>query len=133
MWLRILMALVLLVICSPLSAQTKWYKFDKGFIQSHFGSDGSAIGSLKVSAMHPAKNVHTVSCGGNDGELHIGIAESDLGSASNGHPVSAFAADDDSGFGIVAEPPNMKAASPYVTKIEGADGDAAAFYGYFRV
>jgi hypothetical protein len=111
------------------SAQTKWYKFDKAFIQSHYGADGSAIGLVKVSAMHPAKSAHSVNCGGNDGELHIGVAEEELGR----HPVSAFAKDSDSKFGIVAEPPNVKRGTPFFTQVEAADGDPAAFYGYFRV
>jgi hypothetical protein len=128
MRIRILVTIVIFVSGAPIHAQTKWYKFDKGFIQSHYGTDGSAIGVLKVSAIHPAKNAHSISCGGNDGELHIGIAETDLGG-----PVSSFAQGGDSGFGMVAEPPNVKNGSPFHTQIEDADGSAAAFYGYFRV
>jgi hypothetical protein len=69
-------------------------------------SDGSAFGVLKASAVHPATNVHKIDCGGDDGELHIRIAESGLGNGST--PVSAFAQQNDSQFGIVAEPPNVK-------------------------
>lgn len=122
------LSVIALFICGPTHAQTKWYKFDKKFIQSHYGADGSPVGTLKVSAIHPAKNPHTISCGGNDGELHIGIAEAALGST-----VSAFAQDTDSGFGIVAEPPNVKSGSPLHSQLEAADGSPAAFYGYFRV
>jgi hypothetical protein len=90
---------------------------------------GSAIGVLKVSAMHPAKNAHSIDCGGNDGELHIGIAEGDLGP----RPASSLAQGGDSGFGIVAEPPNVKRGTPFLQAVEDADGSPAAFYGYFRV
>ncbi len=127
---RMLVTLVLLGTSTPLPAQTKWYKFDKNFIQSHYGSDGSAIGSLKVSAMHPATSVHSISCGGNDGELHVGIGVPDLGSASGGSPVPGPAS---SGFGIVAEPPNVKSGTQFFQRVESAEGSSASFYGYFRV
>jgi hypothetical protein len=128
-----LFAVVLFLCVGSTPAQTiKWYKFDKTFIQSQYGKDGSAIGVLKVSAMHPAKSVHSISCGGNDGELHIGIAESELIPLAGHRPASAFAEDSDSGFGVVAGPPNVKRGSLF-TKIEDADGEPAAFYGYFRV
>lgn len=71
MRLRILASLMILAGSAPVHAQIKWYKFDKGFIQSHYQSDGSSMGSLAVSAMHPAKNVHSISCGGNDGSITL--------------------------------------------------------------
>jgi hypothetical protein len=128
----LLAAVFFLCVASTPGQTLIWYKFDKAFIQTQYGNDGSAIGVLKVSAMHPAKSIHSTSCGGNDGELHIGIAESELTALAGGRPVSAFAKDTDSGFGVVAEPPNVKR-GPLLTKIEEADGEPAAFYGYFRV
>ena len=128
MRLRIMASLMILAGSVPAHAQTKWYKFDKSFIQSHYQSDGSAIGILKVSAIHPAKNPHPISCGGDDGELHIGIAEADLGG-----PVSFPAQSGNGGFGVVAEPPNVTNGSPFHTHIEDANGSAATFFGYFRV
>lgn len=107
----------------------KWYRFNKAFIQQHYGADGSAIGTLTVTVMHPAKNSHPISCGGADGELHIGIPEAGVART----PVSAFATDSDSGFGMVAEPPNVKAGTPFLTQVEASDGSAGAFYGYFRL
>lgn len=62
-------------------AQTKWYKFDKAFINSHYGPH-SAIGTLRAQESHPAKNAHTVSCGGEDGELHMGIPENAIVTSS---------------------------------------------------
>lgn len=107
----------------------KWYRFSKAFIQQHYQQDGSAIGTLKASEIHPAKNPHPISCGGDDGELHIGIPESALGRV----PVSAFGSQSDSDFGMVAEPPNVKKGSQFLSQVESADGSAGAFYGYFRL
>lgn len=128
MLLRIATALIILVGSAPAHAQVKWYKFDKRFIEAHYAADGSAIGAIKVLAMHPAKNVHEIACGGNDGELHIGVAGRDLGP----RPVSSFSQDADSGFGMVAEPPNVKTGA-FLQQVENADGRPATFYGYFRV
>jgi hypothetical protein len=50
-----------------------WYRFDKDFISSNYSD--SAIGNLSAKRFHPAKTVHSISCGGNDGELHISIFE----------------------------------------------------------
>jgi hypothetical protein len=107
----------------------KWYRFNKAFIQQHYAEDTSAIGTLRVTQMHPAKNPHSISCGGNDGELHIGIPEAGIARM----PISAFAKDSDSGFGMVAEPPNVKAGSPFFNQVEASDGSTGAFYGYFRL
>jgi hypothetical protein len=117
-----------LFLSSPILAQVKWYKFSKQFVQQHFGQDGSAIGSIRVTEMHAAKNVHPIDCGGNDGELHIGVP----GAAIASVPVSALAADGNNGFGMVAEPPNVKRGSSFFNNVESADGKAGAFYGYFR-
>jgi hypothetical protein len=114
------------------TAQTKWYKFNKAFINGHYPND-SAIGQLQAKTVAPAKNVHTVSCGGNDGELHIGIEGADvLGpGAADGQPFSAPANDSNSDFGLVAEPVNLTA----TTKKSAAalDGEAATFEGYYRL
>lgn len=130
----IILALVMTVVPTLAHGQNgakpiKWYKFDKSFIQQHYAQDGSAIGSLSASVMHPAKNPHPISCGGADGELHIGIPESGISQT----PVSAFAMDRDSGFGMVAEPPNVKQGTPFFNQVEAADGSAGAFFGYFRL
>lgn len=103
----------------------KWYRFNKEFIQRHYQPDRSAIGTLKASEIHPAKNPHPISCGGDDGELHIGIPESALG----GVPVSAFGSQSDSDFGLVAEPPNVKNGTSFLSQVEGADGSAGLSMG----
>jgi hypothetical protein len=129
------MKIRLLLAVSLLSASTfgqvKWYKFDKHFIEQHYQQDGSAFGTLKASVVHPAKNVHPIDCGGNDGELHIGIAESGLGNGSI--PISAFAQENNSQFGIVAEPPNVKRGTSFFTNVEATEGKPAFFFGYFRL
>jgi hypothetical protein len=129
--MKTLSALCIVAVASVTShAQLKWYKFDKRFIETHYSYDGGAIGSLVASSMHPAKNPHALDCGGNDGELHIGIDEASL---RNGPiPVSSLANQADSGFGMVAEPPNVKR-STFFNAIENADGQRGAFFGYFRL
>jgi hypothetical protein len=128
---RASLVFLLLAVTGSACAQIKWYKFDKRFIEQHYAQDGSAIGQLKASAVHPAKNPHGVDCGGNDGEIHIGISEDALGNASL--PISAFADDADSGFGIVAEPPNVKRGTLFLSRVEATEGNPAAFFGYFRL
>lgn len=109
------------------SAQTKVYRFSKAFITSHY-VQGNPIGTLAASASSPAKNVHPTSCGGNDGELHIGLAPEAVdnqGSAISGP------ADSSEQFGIVAEPPNVTATLK--NTIESVKGEPIQFGGYFRV
>jgi hypothetical protein len=112
-------------------AQTKWYKFDKKFIENNFPVD-SAIGELHAKESHPAGSVHAVSCGGKDGELHVGIPTgSILRANSSGLPVSALANSSDSDFGIVAEPPNATGAIR--NKLAGVQNQEIVFHGYYRV
>ena len=58
--------LFLVLIAFQLSAapQRKWFKFKKSFVEQNFFPD-SALGELVVSSIHPAKQVHSISCGGN--------------------------------------------------------------------
>ena len=86
---RVLLVLTVTCLAFTTSAQTTWYKFSKDFINSHYPND-SAIGKLEATTVAPAKNVHAISCGGNDGELHIGIDRADvLGPGADGQPFSA--------------------------------------------
>ncbi len=66
---------LLLGLSAPAPAQTKAYRFSKTFITAHY-TQGNPIGILAASASSPAKNVHPISCGGKDGELHIGVPAS---------------------------------------------------------
>jgi hypothetical protein len=125
--------LFFVLIACQLSAapQLKWFKFKKSFVEQNFFPD-SALGELVVSAIHPAKQVHQISCGGEDGELHIGIAGTDIERAgTSGQPVSSHAEEADSHFGIVAEPPN--ASSSLAGILAANAGEEFRFFGYFRV
>ena len=64
--------LFVIAVAIESAAQTKWYRFSKAFIATHYPT-GGAIGTLEANGSSPAKNVHTISCSGNDGELHIGV------------------------------------------------------------
>jgi hypothetical protein len=128
---RIFLVVFVLVVASPLrcGAQTKWYKFDKNFVDQTFPKD-SAIGVLRVNAAHPASQVHPISCGGNDGELHIGVAAKDVMGVSVNQAVSG-PANSSEAFGIVAEPPNASAS--LLARMHAVEGTPIAFFGYFRV
>jgi len=129
--LAVISNFTLLLLATSALAQGRWYIFDKQFIAKNFPQD-SAFGELHSSKAIPAANPHSTSCGGNDGELHIGIpAESILGGNSKGLPISAPADQSDKGFGIVAEPPNAtKALQKMIASLQGKD---IAFQGYWRV
>jgi hypothetical protein len=129
---RLLVLCVALAVAgaTSLSAQTQWFKFSKTFIDSHFPAD-SAIGELKASAVAPAKTVHPVSCGGNDGELHIGIEGKDIEGASADQPFSAPVDQASGDFGVVAEPVNLSASTRKAAA--ALAGNPASFTGYYRL
>jgi hypothetical protein len=85
----------LLFLTNTTFAQTKWYKFSKTFISSHYVA-GNPVGVLAASSSAPAKSVHPISCGGKDGELHIGVEGSAIDGSDSANPVSgpADASDD---------------------------------------
>ncbi len=128
---RVLLVLTVTCLAFTTSAQTTWYKFSKDFINSHYPND-CAIGKLEAKTVAPAKNVHAISCGGNDGELHIGIERADVvGPGADGQPFSAPADADGSDFGVVAEPVNL--ASSTKSSVGVLDGEASTFEGYYRL
>jgi hypothetical protein len=118
---------LLLGLPAPALAQTKVYRFSKTFISSHY-TQGNPIGILAASASSPAKNIHPTSCGGNDGELHIGVPAN---AVDNQGVAISGPADASEQFGIVAEPPNI-AANTKAT-IDSMKGQPIQFGGYFRV
>jgi len=127
---KIAIALVVIGISIAASSQTKWYRFSKGFIKSHYGT-GSAIGALEANASAPAKAVHRIECGGNDGELHIGVEASSILQEGDGSDSISGPADGSEEFGVVAEPPNVSPAAN--TQIQNISGKPVRFAGYFRV
>jgi hypothetical protein len=129
--------MVALVLCAmaQLAAQAGkspsliWFKFSKDFISRHYATD-SALGELVTTDPKPAKTVHPSTCGGHDGEIHIGIFSDSLTDNPKGIPNSSLATDDVE-FGIVAEPVNLTpATAKLVQKINGKE---TTFTGYFRV
>jgi hypothetical protein len=84
-----------------------FYRFDKTFISNNYSD--SAIGNLTVNQFHPAGNVHSTSCGGNDGELHIGFRLPEVGLPPNQMPLTAPPSGTDANWGAVAELPNASA------------------------
>jgi len=103
----LLSLLAFFCVSSGTFAQTKWYKFEKDFIARHYASD-SAFGELRVTQFRSAQNKHTVSCGGNDGELHLGVLETAvIRQGEGGGPISAPAGGAAGDFGLVVEPPNV--------------------------
>ena len=133
---RLLLGLSVFVIGASAFAQTsspaaKWYKFSKVFVSEHYSSD-SAVGQLEATAVFPNKSVHKITCGGEDGELHMGIAgEAIKWSHPQGIPFSAIATDNDSQFGIVAEPVNLTSTTNNAA--QALSGKGTTFTGYFRL
>src|ERR1700680_4347065 len=126
---RLILVICIFALSLTSAGQTTWYKFSKEFINSHYPKD-SAVGELATSAVSPAKTVHTITCGGNDGELHIGIAAGDITNGGS-PPISAPDAQGKSDFGIVAEPVNLTAATKKAA--QALNGEAVSFKGYYRV
>lgn len=117
---------LLLFLSAPALAQTKWYRFSKAFIRSHYAA-GNPIGTLAAHASSPGP-VHSVSCGGNDGEVHIGVEGAAID--NQGIPFSG-PADGSEEFGLVAEPPNV---TPSLKNtVDSLSGQPIQFAGYFRV
>lgn len=108
-----------------------WYKFSKKFIGDHYSND-SAIGMVSAVNWKAAQSVHSVSCGGNDGELHIGLPEDGI-QIDGSHPVSSVAEGDgtDPKWGMVAELPNASEDGP--DELSGLNGTQVTFSGYFRL
>jgi hypothetical protein len=110
--------------------ELKWFSFDTDFINAQFPTD-SAIGKIKATHFARTKNAHPVSCGGNDGEMHIGIFLTDIDLPGSQSPASA-ASGKEAEWGIVAELPNAALAKgpALLTKLEN---QPITFEGYFRV
>ncbi len=129
--------IVTLVLCATtsLAAQARkspsliWFKFSKDFIAKHYAPD-SALGELVTSDPRPARTVHRSTCGGNDGEIHIGIfPDSMRGDNQHGVPSSSLATNDTE-FGAVAEPANLTPATAKL--VQEIKGNETTFTGYFR-
>jgi len=109
----------------------QWFTFNKAFITSHYAAD-SAIGSLTATNWVRAKTPHSISCGGQDGELHIGSFEYELDVPQGQRPVSSSTGIEDEDWGVVYELPNARHGNgPAV--LDTIAGRPTTFHGYFRV
>lgn len=129
---RIAVSLLVLFLSANLAlAQTiTWYGFDQTFISSHYTD--SAIGDITATQFHPAGNVHSTSCGGNDGELHIGIRLPEVQLPTDEMPLTAPVIGADPDWGLVAELPNASLGTG-PTLLAQLAGMSATFHGFFRV
>jgi hypothetical protein len=120
-------------LCAASHAQSNinWYGFSKNFITTNYPQD-SAFGSIAARKWQAAASVHSVSCGGNDGELHIGIFLADVDLPADQTPATAPVDDSDQGWGLVAELPNA-ADGDGPGLLRQALGQPATFTGFFRV
>jgi len=133
-----LLVLLTLVLCAAThlvaqagkSPSLVWVKFSKDFITQHYATD-SAVGEIVSTAPRPAKNVHRSTCGGQDGEIHIGIfPDSIQWNHPQGVPSSSLATNNTE-FGVVAEPVNLTPATAKL--VQQLKGKETTFNGYFRV
>jgi hypothetical protein len=107
-----------------------YYRFDKTFISNNYSD--SAIGNLTVTGFHPAANVHGTSCGGDDGELHIGFRLPEVNLPIAQMPLTAPPSGTDVNWGAVAELPNASEGNGPSLLAQLA-GMSVTFHGYFRV
>ncbi len=122
----------LVAYSSTAQAVSPWFKFNVSFVQSHY-SGGEAFGTLTAKKWSPASKVHTIDCSGNDGELHVGAAETDLDIPSDQPPLSGRGdSADDSEWGLVADLPNASQANGPDLLGPVASG-SVTFEGYYRV
>ena len=64
-----------------------WFQFDQDFVAKHFAND-LAFSSITFDGTWVASSKHSSSCGGKDGEIHIGAYETDIEFAANERPFS---------------------------------------------
>ncbi len=124
--------LILVFLCAGRTwgQSAKWYKFSKAFINHNMLPD-SALGELESSQALPASRPHSIGCGGDDGELHIGIPGSAVIASTGPVLISAPANESDRAFGIVAEPANASASLGNF--LSSNHGENISFFGYYRV
>jgi len=107
-----------------------WYGFDKTFVSTNYSD--SAIGDLSFKNFHPAKDVHDNSCGGKDGELHIGMRLPEVNLPNGQMPLTNGPGGNDPNWGLVAELPNASLGNG-PGRLAALAGKPITFHGYFRV
>ena len=113
-----------------ISQSLTWYRFDKTFITATYPD--SAMGQLSFRNFHPAANVHDTSCGGDDGELHIGMRLPEVNLPTGQMPITNAPKDADANWGLVAELPNASHGNG-PSRLTTLTGKPITFHGYFRV
>jgi hypothetical protein len=84
-----------------------WFIFNKNFIRAHYAAD-SAIGSVRALVWARAATIHPRSCGGKDGELHVGSMAYELDVPDDQRPVTQPEPFEDEAFGLTYELPNAR-------------------------
>jgi hypothetical protein len=79
-----------------------------------------------------AASPHSSSCGGNDGELHIGALENGVSLPSSQSPISGKASATDASWGLVFELPNAASGTGPAT-LATLTGQTVTFDGFIRV
>lgn len=125
-----LLLVVLLLETISLGQNLSWYGFDKTFISNHY-ADG-AFADITAISFHPAANVHSTSCGGNDGEFHIGFRLPEVQLPGSQMPLTAPPSGSDPNWGLVAELPNASQGSG-PSLLGQLAGMSVTFHGYLRV
>lgn len=111
-------------------SQDVWFRFDKGFVTSHIDAV-TGFGSITANEAHPSA-VHPASCGGKDGEVHVGVLEDDIvWTNPQGTSSSGLGDGSEDQWGIVVEPVNL--VSGQKAKIDTVAQARAVYSGYFRV
>lgn len=121
----------LIVAMSGSAEGATWFKFNQAFVTSSYTAD-QAFGSVTAAKWVPAGSPHSISCDGQDGELHVGAFETKLTLPTGQSPLSAYASGVDSHWGLVAELPNA-AASNGPSTLQGVLTHSISFEGYYRV
>ena len=104
-----------------------WFGFSKAFIAAAY-PDGIAATDLRATAWKAAGSVHATKCGGNDGELHIGIFDPGLDLPSDQNPPSVPVGTP-SDWGIVAELPDANQGDGPST-LDSVKTQSVTFTGY---
>lgn len=125
---RVLLLALLSVVA--VQAEDVWFRFNKQFVIAHI-DEHTGFGSIQVAVAHPTAKPHTVSCGGSDGELHVGVDETDITVPSDQSPTSAPESEADAKWGIVIEPVNFLDGE--LDEINSVSQGSATYKGYFRI
>ena len=107
-----------------------WFRFDRDFVTTRFATD-LAFSSLTFDTQWKASSKHRASCGGEDGEIHVGAYENVIDFAAAEQPFARVADGQTVAWGLVAEPPNTRQADS--DAFSHLENSRVTFTGYVRV